>query len=90
METSAKADKLALELFKLRYVPSACTSHWLQNPTHAAKTESPYKQAVPSMGIEVDGKDWDTVCKQGWWSSDTFLIYITNKLPHSPPAFPNR
>jgi hypothetical protein len=44
-EASAEGSKLALKLFRSRFVPSARTSSWLQNQTRAIKTATP-----PSIG----------------------------------------
>jgi hypothetical protein len=48
VEASAEGGKLALKLFKSRYVPSARDSNWLQNRTRATKTASPPNTGKPS------------------------------------------
>jgi hypothetical protein len=47
VEASAEGGKLALKLFKSRYVPSARTSNWRQNPTRATKTAPPPNTGKP-------------------------------------------
>jgi hypothetical protein len=47
VEASAEGGKLALKLFKSRYVPSARASNWLQNRTRATKTASPPNTGKP-------------------------------------------
>jgi hypothetical protein len=47
VEASAEGGKLALKLFKSRYVPSARNSNWTRNRTRATKTGTPPNTGKP-------------------------------------------
>ena len=32
------------------------------------------------MAMHLNGINWDKICKQGHWSTDTFLMYIHEQI----------
>ena len=66
INTMIKTAVRALHLDKKGFPPEAVSSHSLR--------------AGGAMAMHLNNIDRDTICKQGRWSSDTFLMYIHEQI----------
>jgi hypothetical protein len=66
INTIVKTAVRALHLDKKGFPPESVSSHSLR--------------AGGAMAMHLNGIDRDKICKQGRWSSDTFLMYIHEQI----------